>query len=1140
MLLSLCSVSAITLDTAEANGSVATADAALAAVTFPVTPKPGINLATGTAEPLTFEDGAALGGLFKGLSSTTYVKDQAVVDITGLDTTGNTSTKALRVGLYKNTGADGTATATGGWHGIHLNMTMQMNRKYYIAADEYADLYKTNPDAATIGDTFALWSKGIQDTKQALGLNSKEGKWYKQVWDNNLNHMPSNHFTGAFSFAFQLTSDTAYNAYIDNLMVVPYYQITYAGTTTTTEWYLFDESGKIATTYAPKTDNLPADYTADGKIMKCIGWAQYQDADTPVDTVYLSNSDVTLYPVWEEAELLSSDNLVLGDTGNTEINATEDVTWSYDENSKVARIGNYDSRTLSIFTDTNNVSGEFKVTATTADGKTAEITVYVFKSEIKLRPGVNAVSGTTKPLDFEALTAVPPYFRSSNTGWMKTVAVKGMPIGTTGNVSNKALGVSRNPDTKQQGWQSVFRIKSIMEKGRPYSVSMTAYSDLYLNQLMNGVEESALVGAAKAYIGWTGGGENTAWFVFGSAYNTNCKSGVWTTITNNNLTWTKDTVNELPIGFEFPAYNLANETVYFDDILIMPYYKITYKNPDGTDVATVYALYDADGNVLTNYTIDTTKVPGATGYALSQEAADAGEFITSVPLNNEDIVIYSSNKSGIVFTDGEASTLVEITEDFTFPTPEELGFETENFIKWTNGTVHFNADEAIADPSVYAYTTFTAFYQDASKPAMGFAFEGDGANKVDEQYATTSREYMEADGRDYYHVNLLNTAGTYAADAKFWFNANRFAPTKADINGSEYSIFSYSAKVLNAANLTNSVVTPVENVKVKIFYHGSAWSGLAETRKIGNTDYNNNPVGEYFNITCDMSALNAEWNTNNIANIIVEPVRTNYSFDVYFDYIRVYRKGVTTVTYDTNAPEGAAVVTNVAAETGRGVGTDYKLTGLRPEVEGYTFLGWALTEDGTETVEAIDLTDDTTVYAVWKEDSLLSAPEMLAETEIRGNGTNNGIRFKAAMMNSAKVNFNEFGFITTREALLPVSEGTADYTALTFDLKNNSTGTAKYSYGVSYSKSAGTDIVFKEGENGENIYTAVLTGIPLQYKNENMVVRSYAKYEINGNDITVYGNTYASSLYDAAYAIKNGNADAYEANREYIDTIVTE
>ena len=41
-------------------------------------------------------------------------------------------------------------------------------------------------------------------------------------------------------------------------------------------------------------------------------------------------------------------------------------------------------------------------------------------------------------------------------------------------------------------------------------------------------------------------------------------------------------------------------------------------------------------------------------------------------------------------------------------------------------------------------------------------------------------------------------------------------------------------------------------------------------------------------------------------------------------------------------------------------------------------------------------------------------------------------------------------------------------------------------------------------------------------------------------DITVYGNTYASSLYDAAYAIKNGNADAYEANKEYIDTIVTE
>ena len=1144
MLLSLCGVSALDLDTAESADGVSTSnEAELSAVTFPVTPKPGINLATGTSSPLDFEDGAELGGLFKGLSSATYVKDQAVVDITSLGATGNASGKALRIGLYKNTGANGTATATGGWHGIHLNMTMQRDRKYYIAADEYADLYDINPDAVTIGDTFALWSKGIQNTELALGLNSKEGKWYKQVWDGTLNHMPSDHFTGAFSFAFQLTSDTAYNAYVDNLMVVPYYKITYAGTETTTEWYLFDESGNIATTYSVRTDNLPADYTADGKLMTCVGWSEYQDGNA-TETVYLSNADVTLYPVWEEVELLSADVIVLGDEGNTEINATEDVTWSYDENSKVARVGNYDARTLSVFTDAEDVTGEFTVTATTAEGKTAEITIYVFKTAYELRPGLNAVNGTTKPMNFEALTDVPPYFYSCNQGWTKTVSIKGMPIVTTGNTSTQALGLTRNSATTQVGWQSSFRIKSVMEQNRPYSVSMTAYSDLYLNQIMNGVDESALVGSAKAYIGWTDGQESSAWFVFGSAYNTACKAGTWTTITNKNLTWTKETVNELPIGFEFPAYSLANETVYFDDILIMPYYKITYKNPDGTDAATVYALYDADGNILTEYAIDTAKVDGAVGYALSQEAADAGEFITSVPLENKDIVIYSSDKEGIVFTDGTNTKLVEITENFTFPTAEEAGVESANFIKWTNGSEHFNAGDTLTDASAYAYTTFTAFYQDASEPAMGFAFEGDGlseyGNGVDESTKTTYKEYMEADGRDYYHVNMYNASGSFPADVKLWFNASRFAPGQKNIDGSEYTIFSYGAKILNAANLTDSVVTPIESATVKVFYFGSAWSGLSEDRKIGNKNFTV-PVNEYFNFEYDMSTLTgAAWNTNSIANLIVEPVRTKYSFDVYFDYIRVYRKGLTTVTYDTNAPAGASVVTSVAPEKNRGVGTDYKLTGLMPSVDGYVFKGWSLTADGTETVEAIDLTGDTTVYAVWASEESHSAPYMTSTTEIRGNGTNNGIRFKSEIMNSQKVNLTEFGFITTREELLPMEGETVDYSALSFDFKDVATGKAKYAYGVSYNPEKEIDVVFGDGDNGEIIYTAVLTGIPLANKKEAMVVRSYAKYEIDGNEIIVYGNTHSASLYDTASEIAAENGAAYQANKSYIDSILEE
>lgn len=50
--------------------------------------------------------------------------------------------------------------------------------------------------------------------------------------------------------------------------------------------------------------------------------------------------------------------------------------------------------------------------------------------------------------------------------------------------------------------------------------------------------------------------------------------------------------------------------------------------------------------------------------------------------------------------------------------------------------------------------------------------------------------------------------------------------------------------------------------------------------------------------------------------------------------------GFTTVTYDTNAPDGASVVREVAADTDRGLGKGYLLSDDRPEVEGYTFMGW--------------------------------------------------------------------------------------------------------------------------------------------------------------------------------------------------------
>jgi len=67
-----------------------------------------------------------------------------------------------------------------------------------------------------------------------------------------------------------------------------------------------------------------------------------------------------------------------------------------------------------------------------------------------------------------------------------------------------------------------------------------------------------------------------------------------------------------------------------------------------------------------------------------------------------------------------------------------------------------------------------------------------------------------------------------------------------------------------------------------------------------------------------------------------------------------------------------------------------------------------------------------------------------------------------------------------------------------------------------------------------------MNGIPLENKNEKLVVRSYAKFAVNGNAVTVYSAPEATSLYETAKTVKDAGGEAYENNKTYIDSIVTE
>ena len=127
----------------------------------------------------------------------------------------------------------------------------------------------------------------------------------------------------------------------------------------------------------------------------------------------------------------------------------------------------------------------------------------------------------------------------------------------------------------------------------------------------------------------------------------------------------------------------------------------------------------------------------------------------------------------------------------------------------------------------------------------------------------------------------------------------------------------------------------------------------------------------------------------------------------------------------------------------------------------------------------------------------------------------------------------EIGFIATRKELLGDNE-------LTFALKENGANKKLYVSGVAYNKADGTNMINGEEPDGSIIYTAVATGIPMEAKNEKMVMRTYAKYHINNLDVVVYGGEMKASLVDVAKAIKDANGEAYANNKDYIDSILAE
>ena len=913
--------------------------------------------------------------------------------------------------------------------------------------------------------------------------------------------------------------------YFDNFGVYPYYQISYAmpDGTVVQEEYLFPKDTEwkvenIATSYTPKAELLPAPFTKDGKLYTPIGWALTDSAAAPVESVALNNADVTLFPVCEVTEILTTDAYAVTFNGTANITAKEAVTWTYEVGRTGATVAT--TATTAVVT-AGTTPGAVKLTAEMSDGTLVDIEILVLGTSA-WKPGLNMLTGTVAPFTLENVPA--------------DVAKTVLPGIVVQDNQNKAgINVSNREFYLTGGSYPRINLpfSPKMSTERPLLIEYDYYGSFACHWLMiNGSD------AKDIYM------------------NMPSKTDAWKHVrVPKALSSATNKYAEIyQLGIQIG--NADGCKIHLDNYRVIPYYQVTYMNFDDTVAKTEYILMDDSGNFLTTYTPDVSVISGALAYSLTKDGAP----VNTVTLANEDIVLYPLNAlSGpIVYTDGVNNKEVtpDYAQDYTVPAPADLGIEVENFICWTtpDGMLFYAGDVVTAaNIENIKGKTLTAYCQDLTKPAMGYAYEGNneiGLGKYKYQ------EVIEDEGRTVNHLRLFR--GTYDDKNKKWLNDARFHLSySAGFDATEYNIVQYNYKITSSINVTDVSVPaeptpeqltgeiPNPGVTIYCLYDVNTFYGGAGTMSIGNEDacrlINDK---KYHVVELDMStpthqSNNIQWTggkNGKLYGFAVDMNRAYYSGDTYLDYFRVYRDGIFTVNYNTNVPEGLEDAglsqTDVAPDTGRGGGVGYLLKGEQPSLEGFTFRGWALKKDATpeETVTAIDLTGDTTVYAVWTEE--ITSPNVDKNNIGIRSGADkvNGIRFSSSVAVGDRNKLEEYGFIIAREDVLGSKE-------LTFDFKAEGENKPLYVYGAAYDKKNGIDYQY-DNTGSKIVFTAVCTNIPAEHYATKLVARTYAKYSVGGSAFTVYGSSVTNSIKEIAQSIKDEGGAAYEENKDYIDSIL--
>ena len=128
-----------------------------------------------------------------------------------------------------------------------------------------------------------------------------------------------------------------------------------------------------------------------------------------------------------------------------------------------------------------------------------------------------------------------------------------------------------------------------------------------------------------------------------------------------------------------------------------------------------------------------------------------------------------------------------------------------------------------------------------------------------------------------------------------------------------------------------------------------------------------------------------------------------------------------------------------------------------------------------------------------------------ASLKLETNGSVS-IRFRASIAGAGRVIVSEYGFLIARTSVLDNLNH-----ALDFELPSS-----KYIKGIAYSAESGIDHTYTTDEDGNFVFVATCTNIPLKNYVDYLTARPYAIYKTDDVETVLYGESYSDSIYRTA------------------------